>query len=280
MDTLWFGDPGVRALYHGWVGAQTLPGHVPDAVGVPEYPYTAVDARAAKRDGRVPPARGADGRVGGGDAGARTVGTVAGVAGEVEVPAGPTTPAVTVVPSVPSVPADPADPADLPAAPGPAHPLDPSTAAVAGAKPETAPVAGPTNPYQFEFWPPQPWDADPDTSNLPGLKELQDNNHAAIKRFMKEKPLAWGADETHWHGCRFLASGGYGTAGLWCRLDDTHNIVDVSTSLTSRKRDDFLTKYCCYSEWSSRTVRSSRINTAMPHIGAIGFRERSRCTGE
>lgn len=58
MDTLWFGDPGVRALYHGWVGAQTLPGHVPDAVGVPEYPYTAVDARAAKRDGRVPPARG------------------------------------------------------------------------------------------------------------------------------------------------------------------------------------------------------------------------------
>ncbi|KAF1359646.1 hypothetical protein EJ07DRAFT_155603 [Lizonia empirigonia] len=251
METLWFGDAGVRVLYRGLVGERTLPGHVPDRVGVPEYPFTAADARVARRDGRVPPVRGADGRVGGGDADARAVGAVAGVAGEVEVPAGLAGPADPADPAVPAVaagvvgevevpaglagptgPADPAVPAvaavaaDPSAAPGPAHPLDPSTPAVAGARPETAPVAAPTNPYQFDFWPPQPWDADPDISNLSEFRELQDDDRAAIKRFMKEKPLAWGTDETHWHGCRFLASGGYGTAGLWCRLDDTYNIVD------------------------------------------------------
>jgi hypothetical protein len=46
------------------------------------------------------------------------------------------------------------------------------------------------------------------------------------------RPHMWPeTDETNWRGVKFLGAGTYGRAGLWCRIDDNGNIVQVRNNL-------------------------------------------------
>ncbi|KAF9692809.1 hypothetical protein EKO04_009105 [Ascochyta lentis] len=207
LDTLWSGDAAIRALYRAHrtgLNRGVLATFVPGRVTIPLHPFLGADVVAARQNRQVPPLRNANGGL---------------LVAPVVAPAIPAAPGIPVAPGIPAA-------SGVPAAPAiPAPGTDQATQTIAAPASAAAPAAL-ANPYQFDFWPPQPWDEDPDTSALPSFEELQKNNPLAIKRYMSEKPLMWKEVETRWRGGRFLAAGGYGAAGLWCRIDERNNVVE------------------------------------------------------
>jgi hypothetical protein len=210
MDTLWYGDVDIRALYNGYSkGPQAqrniLPGYIPVRFTIPVHPYLVADVATAKEHALVPATRDANGGV----LVALGENHVVQVAPVQSVGHGTT--AVSPVPAVLSVPAVSSIPAVSPI---------PAVSAVA------------ENPYHFDFWPPQPWDEDPDTSGIPSLKVMGEGEPAAFNQYLRGKPLMWKEDETDWHGARCFPTGGYGSAGLWCRVNRENNITEVCASFS------------------------------------------------
>jgi hypothetical protein len=87
-------------------------------------------------------------------------------------------------------------------------------------------VPQPENAYPFSFWPARPWNIEP------AFDPLHDSDNTQ-NTWMRSRPHMWpGADETDWRGVKFLGVGTYGRAGLWCRIDDNGNIVQVRNNLS------------------------------------------------
>lgn len=91
-------------------------------------------------------------------------------------------------------------------------------------------TAGNPNLYDYSFWPPRPWHEDPDTSQFPTLESMRNPSEDLQNRYLDMKPLIWPTDDDRWRGAYCFFPGSYGMAALYCRLDDTDNIVDVSAS--------------------------------------------------
>lgn len=211
-------------MYRGCRGGpqnNTLPGFV-HRFTIPDHPYLAADVATARSQRIVPPRRDAAGNV---------------------VVAVPTAPAPAPAPAPPAVTAPATTAPVVVAGTATAGPAVVTADVGIQTTPEIAPTAAPTsdatppshpeNLYSFPYWPPQPWDPEPDMTGIPSHIELRDEDEEVKVRartaWMRSKPLMWREDETEWHGARYLADGSYGAAGLWVRVDSTGNIVDVST---------------------------------------------------
>ncbi|KAH6625335.1 hypothetical protein C7974DRAFT_395879 [Boeremia exigua] len=132
----------------------------------------------------------------------------------------------------------------------------PSATAPAAQAPVVEPAVVPAIPdslYHFDFWPAQPWDHDPDVSEVPPSENIRKKHddqglmQTAIDNFMNSKTLMAGVDESTWTAGKYLASGSYGAAGLWCRVDENNNIVQVSAEASlmknhSKRVSDFLSQ--------------------------------------
>ena len=97
------------------------------------------------------------------------------------------------------------------------------------AAPQPPPPPPPPH-FPFDFWPLQPWQQDPDTSQWPTHDAISRDNRAQLD-FLNSWGhfnLQRGGSEAHWHGVKFLGAGGFGCAGLWVQLDPQRNVTDVS----------------------------------------------------
>ncbi|KAF3046962.1 hypothetical protein E8E12_009546 [Didymella heteroderae] len=73
----------------------------------------------------------------------------------------------------------------------------------------------------YEHWPSLPIAEEPDLSVIgPGQVGLQRRT-----AFMYTKP-SLSKDESRWHGAMWSGSGSSGAVGLWCEVDEQHNVID------------------------------------------------------
>lgn len=116
-------------------------------------------------------------------------------------------------------------PAPVPApVPAPLPPVIPSL--------PPPPPLPPANSYAFSYQPPLPWHSDSDATDMPSLRDLRmaDIHPRSVDRFLDSGVMSVGHDNTVWRGARFLGAGSFGAAGLWVRVDEQNNIVEVGLS--------------------------------------------------
>ncbi|KAF1849246.1 uncharacterized protein K460DRAFT_354115 [Cucurbitaria berberidis CBS 394.84] len=216
VETIWAGSATTRAHYDAHKVNHPddafTPG-LPNPHHIPDQPYTAANATAAKRGGQLPDAAGEDGRR------ARS--------GEVATPSEEAPDNASAALSRISIPEDgergggaaTAIPHEAPSGVG-------GTASTAGSS--AALRKDNSLLYPFEFWPSLPWPEDPDTSNWPTHAALSSRDLVARAAFLDSfgrfNLFKAGLEEWSWNGVKFLGAGAFGSAGLWVQIDHNRNI--------------------------------------------------------
>ncbi|KAG9193994.1 hypothetical protein G6011_04029 [Alternaria panax] len=153
--------------------------------------------------------------------------------------------------------------------PVPAAPVSP-IAAVPTAAPAAMPVVAPVyvDSQLHDFWPRLPWSTEPDMAPF-SLEAIKNKHHpSACNAWLDTEPyMPPPSDESHWHGMKLLATGGYGAAGLWVEVDATNNISDrmvikeANTFTKSAWRDP--------KNWRDRLPREIRIHELLEERRAV-----------
>lgn len=262
--TIWHGNQNIRLQCNAAVRAHANPGPgLPNPNPIPNHPYITADKNTAMATGTMPPARQATGR------GAHRQGHGAQIVAPAPPPQHP--PAQHI--ALPQVPVQ--------------APNNQSQVPQIHASQAQQHISVAQQPYDdkapFDFWPQLPWDAEPDATGWPDPVKITDQVRRAEEgdRWKDLPPHQWPVgDESRWQGVRFLAAGGYGSAGLYVEVENG-SIKDVSTNYILKivKFLEILTNTHYDSEWSSRKRVCHVGYGGTLRIGGRGYRARSLCTG-